>query len=437
MSLQSRPITDAAPSRAYAFYMVALLLLVNTLSYADRHLFAILIPAIKAEFHVGDTLLGFLGGPAFIVSYVLLTLPLARLADRWSRRGVLALSAAFWSIATGLCGMATHIVQLGMARVMVGVGEAGAFPPSQAMIADLFSAKRRSTMLGVLSTSTYIGLILGLTGGAVIGSMWGWRAAFYALALPGLPLAALVWFTGPKQRRADPEAPAAPATSLWATARACWAIPSLRLLAMGMGVFNIFGYALAIWMPTYLLRSHGMSVMEAGAWLGVGSALGGICGSLAGGALVDALRPRDERWQLRVPALGFVLCFPLQLCVLLMPSGLSLGFGALHMPLVVPIMVLSGFLMSLWAGPSYGAVARLVPVNQRAQAAAMVLVVMNLVGNAGGPVIAGVISDSLHARLGDEALRYSLALLSLLMPVGGLLFWRASVHYPGREIEHG
>ena len=148
-----RTNSSASHSPAYAAYFLTLLLLANTLSYADRHLFSILIPAIKQEFGVSDSLLGLIAGPGFIVSYIVLTMPLARLADRWSRRGVLAVAAATWSIATAACGIAVNIWQLAMARVVVGVGEAGGMPPSQSLVADLFSERRRTTAMGILSSA--------------------------------------------------------------------------------------------------------------------------------------------------------------------------------------------------------------------------------------------------------------------------------------------
>jgi MFS family permease len=428
---QAAVAADASSwSRTYAVYVLALLLAANTLSYADRHLFSVLIPAIKADFGIGDAALGFIGGPAFIISYVLFTLPLARLADRWSRRGVIAVSATLWSVATAACGVAGNVWQLATARVTVGVGEAGGLPPSQAIISGLFGPERRSSALGVLASSTYLGLVLGLTGGATIASLWGWRAAFIALAAPGIPVALLLWFTGPGQLR-DAAPPArAGGDTMWATTRRCWSIPSFRLLALGVGAFNIFGYAGAIWMPAYFMRSHGMSMIEAGAWLGMGAAAGGIAGSLASGALVDALRPRDERWQLRVPALGFICSFPLFIVMLLLPSGAAVAIGRAGIPLVALLSVFTGFLASLWAGPSFGAAARLVRPQERAQATALLVVIINIMGSAVGPLIAGLVSEALTARFAEEALRYSLLALSGLTVVGGLLFWRASDHYP-------
>ncbi len=416
---------------AYRLYILLLLFLLNSLSYADRHLFSILIPAVKTEFGVSDSLLGLIGGPGFIISYVLCSMPLARLADRWSRRGVLALAATLWSAATAVCGAAANITQLAFARFAVGIGEAGGLPPSQSILASLFGEDRRSAAMGVLASGTYFGLIFGLVGGAAVAAEWGWRAAFFALALPGFPIALLFWFTGPRRQRQD----VAPGTgregpSFWASVRMFWNIKSLRLIAIGVGTFNIFGYAGAVWMPTYFMRSHGMSVIEAGAWLGMGSAIGGIAGSIASGAVVDRLRVRGEHWQLRLPAIAFLLSFPQNLVMFMMPGEAGINLAGMHIPAVAMVTVLGGFLAACWAGPSFSAAARLVAQSQRAQATAMLVVVINVIGSMIGPSLSGFVSDLLIGRLGEESLRISLLIMSLLTLAGGMLFWRASTHYP-------
>lgn len=423
---------DAAPGRssAYAIYILLLMLLVNTISYADRHLFSILIPAIKAEFGASDSLMGLIGGPGFMISFVLFTIPLARLADRWSRRKVLALSAAFWSLATGLCGMAANIGQLAAARVAVGIGEAGGFPPSQSIISSLFDGKRRATALGILSAGTSLGIVLGLTGGGILAAAFGWREAFLILAAPGLPLALLIWLTGPRRARdAAAQTATAPRSSALATMAGLWSIRSLRQLAIAMGVFNIFGYAGAIWLPTYFMRSHGMTAMEAGVWLGLGVAMGGVAGAMSSGFIVDAMIRRNASWQLRVPAIGFFLATPLMAAMLLVPNGAAIDLAGTSVPVVALLSISTAFLTALWAGPSYAAAANLVQPEQRAQATAMLVVAINVLGSTVGPLLAGMVSDVLTPRYGIEGLRYSLFVMGILIPAGGFMFWRAGARY--------
>lgn len=424
------PTEERPARRAYALYILLLLLAINSLSYADRHVFSVLIPAIKAEFGSSDSLLGLVGGPGFVASYVLFSMPLARLADRWSRRGVLTLSATLWSAATAACGLAGNILQMAIARLMVGIGEAGGLPPAQSLLASLYDERRRSTAMGFLSSSTYIGVVLGLTGGAAVAAMWGWRWAFFALAIPGFPLALLLWLTGPRRSKAAQVPSDEPSESLWKAIRRCWAIPSLRLLGLGVGTFNIFGYAAAVWTPAFFMRSHGMTIVEAGAWLGIGSALGGVTGSLISGVIVDRLRVHGEEWQLRVPAIAFLLAFPIFILTFAVPGGSEVQIGSMRIPAVALPSILSGMLAAMWAGPSFGAAARLVLPHQRAQATAMLVIIINVIGSAFGPVLGGIVSDLLAGQFGDESLRISLFSLSVLTIFGGLLFWRASVHYP-------
>jgi MFS family permease len=211
--------------------------------------------------------------------------------------------------------------------------------------------------------------------------------------------------------------------------RHCLRIRSLRLLALGIGIFNIFGYAAAIWMPAYFMRSHGMSIVEAGAWLGIGSAVGGIVGSFVSGPIVDALVRRHPHWQLRVPALGILLSFPVFILIMLLPGGASVAIAGYALPLAALLSVVTALLSSLWMGPGYSAVSRLVPAEMRTQAGALLIIVINLVGNAAGPVIAGAASDLFTIRFEAEALRYSLLVMSVLTAIGGILLWRASTHY--------
>lgn len=415
---------------AYRLYILVLLVAINTLANADRHVFSVLIPAIKAEFGATDFVLGLIGGPGFIVSYVLFSMPLARLADRWSRRGVLALATTLWSAATAACGAAMGIVQLGVARLFVGVGEAGAMPPAQSILAELYDERRRSGAMGLLSAAIYLGVVVGLTGGAAVAATWGWRAAFFALALPGFPLAVLLWLTGPRRAMAVNVKQAPRGESLWSAMRGFWAIPSLRLMAIGVGAFNIFGYAAAVWKPAFFMRSHDMTVVEAGTWLGLGAALGGVTGSMLSGVIVDRLRRHGEIWQLRVPAIAFMLAFPPSLIMYLLPGGIGLDIGNFHIPGVAMLSVVTGMMTAMWAGPAFGAAARLVEPHQRAQAVAMMVVIINVIGSTIGPTLGGVVSDLLTLRFAEESLRVSLLLMSGLTAVGGFLFWRASLHYP-------
>ena len=208
---------------------------------------------------------------------------------------------------------------------------------------------------------------------------------------------------------------------MWVALRHCWAMPSLRLLALGTGVFDIFGYAGSIWLPTVLMRSHGMTAAEAGFWLGVCSTIGGVAGSFSSGVIVDALSRRDKRWQLRAPALGFILSLPIQCVILTLPAGVAISLLGLQMPVIGILLLFAAFFSSLWMGPSFAAASQLVPPVRRAQATAMLIVIINVVGSTAGPLMAGFISDALTVRFENEAMRYSLLSMSMLSVLGGMI----------------
>ncbi len=421
MERPDSPDETESHSALYAGYILILLVAINTLSYADRFVFSILIPDIKAAFGTSDSVLGLLGGPAFMISFVLFTLPLARLGDRWSRRGVVAIAATVWSLASAACGLVGNVVQMGIARVIVGVGEAGATPSSQAMIAGLFSERRRSTALGILAAASQLGVVTGLAGGAAIAAHWGWQHAFIALALPGVALGILIWLTGPKQAPTGERGTAGEGSSLMQAVSRYLATPSLRYIALGVGVYNIFGYAGITWLPTYFTRSHGLSVLETGTWLGIGSAIGGVLGTVTSGILVDRLRHRDEGWQLRIPAIGLFATVPLLIVTFLLPGGIRFGFGGVSAPGVAVLLLTTAFLSALWAAPAYGAIARLIPPGERAQAVGVFVIIINLIGSVLGPPLAGLASDFLTPLFAHDAMRYSLLSLTVLVFAGAVL----------------
>lgn len=410
----------ASYSRLYSAYVLILLLAINTLSYADRFVFSILIPDIKNAFGTSDSVLGLLGGPAFMISFVLFTLPFARLGDRWSRRGVVAIAATLWSLASAACGMIGNVVQMSVARVLVGVGEAGAMPSSQAMVTALYGPRRSTTALGILTAASQLGVVLGLAGGAAVAAHWGWRTAFLALSLPGVFLAGLIWLTGPRQVRTPGVEAAGGNASMLHAVRHFLAIPSLRYIAIGVGVNNIFGYAGITWLPAYFTRSHGLSVLETGTWLGIGSAVGGVLGSVSGGLLVDRLRRRNEAWQLRIPAIGMFTSVPLLIVMFLLPGGTTIHLPGIAVPGVIALLLVTAFLGALWTAPSYGAIARLMPVGERAQAVGVMIIIMNLMGSVLGPPLAGLASDILTPLFAHDSMRYSLLALTSLVAAGAV-----------------
>ena len=185
----------AALGKSARTYALGILVVVYTFNFIDRQILAILLPAIKAEFLVADWVLGFLAGTAFAIFYATLGMPIALLADRWNRRNLIAISLAIWSAMTALSGMAANIVQLSLARIGVGIGEAGCSPPAHSMISDYYPPEQRATAMGVFTVGISAGIMIAYLGGGWIAENMGWRAALLIVGLPGLLLALIVRYT--------------------------------------------------------------------------------------------------------------------------------------------------------------------------------------------------------------------------------------------------
>lgn len=419
-----------AYSPLYASYALFALTVALAFNFADRQLMTILLEPIKHEFGVGDTAMGLLTGLTFVLFYATLAVPIARLADRVSRRSVIVASIGAWSVMTAACGVAPGFWQLAAARVGVGVGEAGCLPASQAMLADYFPPRWRSTALGVYSTGAHFGVLLGMFGGALLAQLYGWRAAFVLLGLPGLAVAAWVRLTVAEPPRGQWERrDAGAAPPLAELMRTVLRSPSYRLTALGAGFTTLAGFGLATWMPSFLVRVHGMPLVDAGLVLGLSGALAGLAGAAAGGVLCDRLTRRDPRWQLRLPALAVLLALPVECAFLLWPEGQRLAVGTLQLPTAVLFVPVGAFLLAVWMGPTHAAVQNLVPPAWRAQSSALMMLINSLLGMGCGPLLVGVLSDVLTPALGVEALRYALLITVGSLLLGAACYWCAGAHY--------
>jgi MFS family permease len=391
-------------SPRYRGYVLALLVVVGVVAWVDRNVFAVLLQSIKVEFALSDTALGLLGGVAFGVFYATLGLPVAWLADRYDRRSLLAGALALWSAFTAACSFATGAVSLFIARVGVGVGEAGGSPPSVSLVADYFPRERRAFALGVLYLYIPLGFVVGYLLGGWLNDRVGWRAACLWLGLPGIALAVLVRLTLREPPRAAARGSAA-APPLLATLRSFAARPALRQLPLGGAAHGAGAFAAALWLPAYFMRTFDMSSAAAGAWLALAYGLGGALGVACGGYLADALvaRTRDQRWY---------ALWPVALLLASVPVTLVLYLAAA--PGVAVAALLAGaFLGHAFLGPVAALLQNLAGPERRAVAAAFYVFLVNLVSMGLGPVAVGYLSDTFAARLGVDALRY--ALLTVVM----------------------
>jgi MFS family permease len=426
----------AAPHEAYTnryrYYVLALLTLGYVFNFVDRQVMTILIEPIKMEFGASDTQMGLLSGLAFALFYATLGIPVARLADRWSRRNVLAISMTTWSAVTALCATATGFWHLLLLRIGVGIGEAGGTPPSQSLLADYFPPEKRAFAQGILATAPNIGILVGLFGGALIAEAYGWRSVFLVFGIPGVLLAILIQLTIKEPLKVTVSA-SEEGAGLFSTLGNIFRLPSFAHIMVGVGFTGIAGYGLGVWSPSFLVRVHNMSLVDAGLYLGLIGVFGGGLGTISSGLLVDRLARRDKRWQLWLPAIGIFLALPTQLAFLLWPAEHRLVVGEVDVPFALVFMGLSAVFASFWIAPSYAAVQNLVPQYWRTQASALMLLAINLLGMGLGPLLVGMLSDLL-SQFGDSSVRYGLSFGVSLSLVGGVAYLRGSALY-ARAIE--
>ena len=427
----------AAPHEAYTnryrYYVLALLTLGYVFNFVDRQVMTILIEPIKMEFGASDTQMGLLSGLAFALFYATLGIPVARLADRWSRRNVLAISMTTWSAVTALCATATGFWHLLLLRIGVGIGEAGGTPPSQSLLADYFPPEKRAFAQGILATAPNIGILVGLFGGALIAEAYGWRSVFLVFGIPGVLLAILIQLTIKEPLKVTVSA-SEEGAGLFSTLGNIFRLPSFAHIMVGVGFTGIAGYGLGVWSPSFLVRVHNMSLVDAGLYLGLIGVFGGGLGTISSGLLVDRLARRDKRWQLWLPAIGIFLALPTQLAFLLWPAEHRLVMGDVDVPFALVFMALSAVFASFWIAPSYAAVQNLVPQNWRTQASALMLLAINLLGMGLGPLLVGMLSDLL-SQFGDSSVRYGLSIGVSLSLVGGIAYLRGSTLY-ARAVEN-
>ncbi len=268
---------------------MVVLAIVYMFNFIDRQILAILLPAIRDEFLVSDTILGLLAGTAFALFYATLGVPIALLADRWNRRNLIALALAVWSGMTALSGLAANIWHLALARIGVGIGEAGCSPPAHSMIADLYPPEQRSTAMGFYTLGISAGIMVAyLAGGWVVENI-GWREAFFIVGIPGILLAVVVRFTviepprGHSENRAD-EGEHPPILAVF---RFLLQRRSFLHMAIGAGLSSFAGYAVISFFPSFIVRSYEMQIVLLGTWLGLILGIAGGFGFFSGGFFAD------------------------------------------------------------------------------------------------------------------------------------------------------
>ena len=409
------------PSFPYRIYILVLLTLISAVSAIDRQVIDILIEPIRQEFGLTDRDAGALNGAAYAIPFAIAAIPLARLADRFSRKTVIAVSILIWSTATALCAFGKNFGQLFAARAGVGLGEAGLSSPGPALLSDIFPRKARGTVTSLYMLGPPIGIGVAYALGGWVLEHYGWRSAFLVAAIPGFVIAPVIYFTvrnipkgladGVRKEQAQP--------SLLKTFKAILTIPTLVYMICGLALMGIFTSGVQRWIPAFLQRTQGLEAIDYGAQLGAAVAMGNFIGHLAGGPLADVVGRKDMRLQ-------FVIA------LMAVTGSVLVNWFLFTTDDLASFYILAGFqagFAGLFAAPLIMICTTLPPVWARATTAALTLMTVYLIGFGLGPGIIGWVSDLLVPSYGEESLRQAVLLLLLLAIPSALFFLLAARHY--------
>ena len=368
---------------------------------------------------LSDTELGLFSGFIFALFYVVLGIPIARYADQGNRRNIVAGSLGLWSIMTAISGYAGNFIQLLLARMGLGVGQAGESPSSHSMISDYFPLEKRSAALSIYSTGLYIGILIAFLVGGYLNQHSGWRTAFLVMGIPGIIFSLLFFVTvkEPKQGATDVrESTSGKTYSLRTALKLLFSNKIILYLTIGTAQHLFCIYALLNWAPSFLSRLHGMKTIDIGVSLGLIFGAGGAIGTYVRRLLTDRLGKKDKRYYLRVPAYSVLIST--------MFTAGALFFQNNYLTLFC--LGVSAFLQSIYLGPFIAIAHSLVPASMRALSSAILLFMLNLFGLGFGPLVVGIISDLLQPTLGIESLRWALSIILLLSVGSAALFFAAA-----------
>jgi predicted MFS family arabinose efflux permease len=402
---------------------ISVLLIVYILNFLDRQIVGILQKHIADDLHLSDTQLGLMTGLAFALFYTGLGIPIARFADRpgTDRIRLVTVCLAIWSAMTAVCGAAANFWQLFLARVGVGIGEAGGTPPVHSLIAELAPPEKRASLMSIYQLGPPLGGLIGMVMGGYLADTIGWRWAFVVVGAPGL-LMALVLIAVLRDPRRDRIAAQAPEQPRFADAfRQILASRANRLILASVAFAATANYGMMAWAPTYLQRSFGITATQTGLWFGLANGLGSALGVWYGGRLADSLRARGKQHLMTGPALSIAIAAPL------LVAGLLANDWRLAILLFFPAIG------ALWlhVGPSYSAVQGLVPTTCRATASATILLVQNLFGLGIAVPLIGWFSDRLKPEYGADSVRMVLAAsVGVVTLISAVLFWRSRQYLP-------
>ena len=388
-------------------YALAFLTLVSTLNYFDRSVLSLMLPYIKKEFHSSDTVLGAV--TSLIAIYALLGVPVAWLAERWSRRNIVAIGLAFWSLMTGLTGMVTSVWQLGATRTAVAIGESAGLAPSQSILADMFSRRARPVVLSIITTASSIALLVYSPAAGWLAGHYGWRVVFLVAGAPGVVLAVIMLLTIKEPGRHIETAKTAPLGEALAFLSGSKAF--LWCFA-GTSIMGVYLYGVSAWDVSFLQRVRHFTVPEIGAIFQ--PLRGGVSaiGIVLGGLLSSRLEQLDVRWRCWIPGLACLLMAPFQFIYLFSNSA----------PVWISSYAVAALFSIMHQGPIYAVYVSVAQARSRAVAVSVALLGATVVGQFGGPILIGWLNDEMHARFGDAAIRYSMLVVMACAALAGLCY---------------
>jgi MFS family permease len=392
-------------SNLYKTAVLSLLVLAYTFNFIDRTIVATIGQAIKVDLKITDTQLGLLGGLSFAILYTLLGIPIARLAERWSRVSIISLALVAWSGFTVACGFAGNFVQLLAMRVGVGVGEAGCSPPAHSLISDYFEPRRRASALSIYAVGIPAGAMIGAIAGGWLAKTWGWRVAFMVVGAPGIVMALLVKLVikEPPRGHSDPPerpilasdvtahaAPGAGGSWLWSELKELGGVtaslfgkwPVLNMV-LGVTLASFAGYGAGQFGAPYFIRAFGLDYATVGLIFGLIGGFSALVGTLAGGFITDWAAKRGARWYSLVPAIGLAIATPIYILAYRQPDW----------KIAALILLAPGMFSYTYLGPTFGVVQNVVETRRRATAAAVLFLFLNIIALGGGPLFTGWIID--------------------------------------------
>ena len=389
------------------YYWLGLLSAISFFNYLDRMVVAILVEPMKLDLGLTDTEIGLISGSAFAFLYAIASLPLARIADVWSRTRLISACLAFWSVMTALTGLSRNFVEVFLARMGVGLGEAGCVPPAHSFIGDLFPPEKRALAIGIFQSGGQIGLTLGLVLAAWMGQVWGWRTTLVICGLAGLPLALLTWTTMRDEYRGKTQREARGSVSFANVIKGLIQNRRYVQLTLGLTIGSLTTFGIAQWIAAFYIRIHDLTLLEVGAYSAMAGGFGGILGAVVGGLTLNALRAKDTRWECWFPAATFALALPVFVACFLVPN-----YVHAFLLQFVGAILLSGGTTAVLSALQTG-----IATDRRATAIALTLLLTTLFGLGLGPALIGLVSDMLAPSVGEVSISYALAAAC------GLLAW--------------